>query len=239
MHSDEHQLSRASAAMHCHTYRVPRDTELSTQVLARDPTGWMRDMASVSPPRVSNASARCRFVVYMCYQPATMATPEDLALKRQAFDEHRVTTHWPAAGVCMPQEGSRDRKDFRWERTRHRVRAWEAMLCHIVRHLLRAVHAAVHSCTQISWHRSDCFHVSGHVGCCVRLHEHICRAPMRRELGQRMSQVEDPAVRRLAGVEAYPKQEIWTSRSLLDHTAEQLESMLRGAEVGPAGRTPS
>ncbi len=77
-----------------------------------------------------------RFVVYTCYQPATMATPEDLALKRRAFDEYRVTTHWPAAGVCMPQEGSRDRKGFSWERTRDRVRAREDMPCHIVQHLL-------------------------------------------------------------------------------------------------------
>ncbi len=54
-----------------------------------------------------------------------------------------------------------------------------------------------------------------------------------------MSQIEDPAVRRLAGVEPYPKQEIRTSRSLLDHTAEQLVSMLRDADVAPAGHTPA
>ena len=82
------------------------------------------------------AGMRCRFVVYMCYQPAAMATAEDMALKRRAFEEHRVTTHWPAAGVCVPQEGSRDRKDFKWERTRDRVRARVDTLCEMEQHHL-------------------------------------------------------------------------------------------------------
>jgi len=107
-------------------------SSLAAQLLALDSTRRTR-----SPPRLySQASMRCRFVVYTCYQPATMATPEDLALKRRAFDEHRVTTHWPAAGVCMPQEGSRDRKDFSWERTRDRVRAREHMPCQFVQHVI-------------------------------------------------------------------------------------------------------
>ena len=57
----------------------------------------------------------------MCYQPVSMATPADLELKRRAFEDYRVTTHWPAAGVCMPQEGTRDRKEFAWQRTREKV----------------------------------------------------------------------------------------------------------------------
>jgi hypothetical protein len=57
----------------------------------------------------------------MCYQPVAMATPADLELKQRAFQEYRVTTHWPAAGVCIPQEGTRDRKDFKWQRTRGKV----------------------------------------------------------------------------------------------------------------------
>ncbi len=63
----------------------------------------------------------------------------------------------------------------------------------------------------------------------------ISRArPTRRELGQRVSQAEDTAVRRLAGVEAYPEREMRTRQSLLDHTAEQLETMLRGAAEAPS-----
>ena len=60
-------------------------------------------------------------MVYTCYQPVDMATAADLALKRRAFQEYRVTTHWPAAGVCMPQEGARDRTDFEGQRTRDKV----------------------------------------------------------------------------------------------------------------------
>ena len=48
-----------------------------------------------------------------------------------------------------------------------------------------------------------------------------------------MLQVEDPVVRRLAGIEAYPEQEMRTWRSLLDHTVEQLENMLSGAGAAP------
>ena len=47
-----------------------------------------------------------------------------------------------------------------------------------------------------------------------------------RELDQPMLQVDDPVVRRLAGVEAYSEQDVKTGRPLLDHTAEQLENML-------------
>lgn len=40
-----------------------------------------------------------RHVVYCCYQPRSLATTADLQLKKQAWDEHRMTTHWPANNV--------------------------------------------------------------------------------------------------------------------------------------------
>lgn len=40
-----------------------------------------------------------RHVVYCCYQPKDMATTADLELKKQAWDELRITTHWPSNNV--------------------------------------------------------------------------------------------------------------------------------------------
>lgn len=48
-----------------------------------------------------------RHVVYTCYQPRSLATEKDLALKREAYNERRVTTHWPAMNVALfPREGN-------------------------------------------------------------------------------------------------------------------------------------
>ena len=48
---------------------------------------------------------RWRHVVYACYQPAALATPGDLMTKREAWDDYRVTTHWPAQHVSLFPEG--------------------------------------------------------------------------------------------------------------------------------------
>jgi len=46
-------------------------------------------------------------VVYTCYQPRSLATEKDLALKREAYNDRRVTTHWPAMNVTLfPKEGN-------------------------------------------------------------------------------------------------------------------------------------
>lgn len=42
-----------------------------------------------------------RQVVYACYQPRSFAREEDLRLKAQAWEEYRVTTHWPARNVHL------------------------------------------------------------------------------------------------------------------------------------------
>ena len=42
-----------------------------------------------------------RHVVYACYQPRSFARDEDLRLKAQAWEEYRVTTHWPAKNVHL------------------------------------------------------------------------------------------------------------------------------------------
>ncbi len=42
-----------------------------------------------------------RHVVYACYQPRAFAGEEDLRLKAQAWEEFRVTTHWPARNVHL------------------------------------------------------------------------------------------------------------------------------------------
>jgi hypothetical protein len=46
-----------------------------------------------------------RHVVYACYQPRNMASERDLATKREAWEGHRITTHWPAANIeLFPDE---------------------------------------------------------------------------------------------------------------------------------------
>ncbi|KAK9807834.1 hypothetical protein WJX72_010581 [[Myrmecia] bisecta] len=49
-------------------------------------------------PKDSN---QWRHVVYCCYQDRSLATPRDLELKRLAWDEYRVTTHWPAMNIKL------------------------------------------------------------------------------------------------------------------------------------------
>lgn len=44
--------------------------------------------------------------MYVCYQPSSLATEKDLALKQEAYNDRRVTTHWPAMNVRLfPKEG--------------------------------------------------------------------------------------------------------------------------------------
>ena len=70
-----------------------------------------------------------RHVVYVCYQPRSLATEKDLALKREAYNDRRVTTHWPAMNVKLfPKEGNSyygkagtKKPDFRVMPTRERV----------------------------------------------------------------------------------------------------------------------
>jgi hypothetical protein len=40
-----------------------------------------------------------RCIVYVCYQPRSYITARNLAKKQKAFDEYRMTTHWPASKI--------------------------------------------------------------------------------------------------------------------------------------------
>ena len=70
-----------------------------------------------------------RHVVYTCYQPRSLATEKDLALKREAYRDRRVTTHWPAMNVKLfPTEGNSyygasgaKRPEFKVRHTRENV----------------------------------------------------------------------------------------------------------------------
>lgn len=56
---------------------------------------------------VAGNTDKWRHVVYTCYQPKSLATEKDLALKREAYNNRRVTTHWPAMNVKLfPKEGN-------------------------------------------------------------------------------------------------------------------------------------
>ena len=42
---------------------------------------------------------RWRFVVFVCMGPAAWASPSDLEVKRRAYEEQKLTTHWPSEEV--------------------------------------------------------------------------------------------------------------------------------------------
>ncbi|KAL4876424.1 hypothetical protein BJY04DRAFT_210592 [Aspergillus karnatakaensis] len=46
---------------------------------------------------VSSETSQPRFAVYTCYMPVEDATEEQLLTKKKAFEETRMTTHWPNA----------------------------------------------------------------------------------------------------------------------------------------------
>ncbi|KAK9792461.1 hypothetical protein WJX73_006649 [Symbiochloris irregularis] len=53
-----------------------------------------------------------RHVVYTCYQPASLATEQDLQRKEQAWREYRVTTHWPAQNVSLFNNATDTQKEL-------------------------------------------------------------------------------------------------------------------------------
>lgn len=62
-------------------------------------------------------STQIRTVIYSSYTPATLASKEQLALKKQVFEEFGGTTHWPhdnivaRATTTLLEDGTRDPKD--------------------------------------------------------------------------------------------------------------------------------
>lgn len=57
----------------------------------------MAQMAPIAAP----APQRTRCVVYVCYQPRRMISDALLKKKCKAFDEYRMTSHWPASNVTL------------------------------------------------------------------------------------------------------------------------------------------
>ena len=47
-----------------------------------------------------------RHVVYTCYQPASMASDQDLQQKQEAYKQFRLTTHWPALNIRLYDDAS-------------------------------------------------------------------------------------------------------------------------------------
>ena len=46
---------------------------------------------------VPSTSKQDRMAIYTCYMPVADATKEQLQVKKKAFEETRMTTHWPNA----------------------------------------------------------------------------------------------------------------------------------------------
>jgi hypothetical protein len=44
-----------------------------------------------------------RNIVYVCYEPRTRCTPKNLIKKQRAFDEMRMTSHWPCKVKLFPK----------------------------------------------------------------------------------------------------------------------------------------
>ena len=55
---------------------------------------------NMAPPKTV-AARRSRYVVYTCFQPRKLISKADLKKKQKAFDEYRMTTHWPASRVKL------------------------------------------------------------------------------------------------------------------------------------------
>ena len=55
--------------------------------------------ANARPMKGRDHPQRWRYVVFVCMTPAAWASPQDLAIKAQAYEKMQLTTHWPSQGV--------------------------------------------------------------------------------------------------------------------------------------------
>lgn len=60
-------------------------------------TAHMAQMAPATAP----IQKRQRCVIYLCYQPRSMITGQNLLKKIKAYDEYRMTTHWAASTIKL------------------------------------------------------------------------------------------------------------------------------------------
>lgn len=54
-------------------------------------------------PRKGRASQNFRCVAYLCYMSRSLATKKDIQKKIKAFEEMRMTTHWPCKAKLFPK----------------------------------------------------------------------------------------------------------------------------------------
>lgn len=54
--------------------------------------------------RPAKSMDHCRMAVYLCYVPRNRAAKKDIEKKRTAFDERRMTSHWPAQPKLFPKQ---------------------------------------------------------------------------------------------------------------------------------------
>jgi hypothetical protein len=54
-------------------------------------------------PMRGRAQPNIRCVVYLCYQPRVLATEAELRKKRRAFEDGRMTSHWPCRVRLFPK----------------------------------------------------------------------------------------------------------------------------------------
>ncbi|CAG8233886.1 unnamed protein product [Penicillium salamii] len=62
-------------------------------------------------------SETIRTIIYATYTPASLATPEDIALKADIFRRFEGTTHWPHCNIFAQGKAMRDGKICHGERT--------------------------------------------------------------------------------------------------------------------------
>ena len=61
--------------------------------------------SNARPLRNRKHAGRWRYVVFVSMAPAAWATPEDLQIKRDAYNNLKMTTHWPCFGTGVhPQQ---------------------------------------------------------------------------------------------------------------------------------------
>jgi len=54
--------------------------------------------------RPAKSQEHCRMAVYLCYVPRNKADKKAIEKKRKAFDERRMTSHWPAQPRLFPKQ---------------------------------------------------------------------------------------------------------------------------------------
>ncbi|XP_005103200.1 uncharacterized protein LOC101860185 [Aplysia californica] len=57
--------------------------------------------ADARPTRGRANSGRWRFLIFVCMTPASWATDSDLAVKRKAYENLMLTTHWPSQKILL------------------------------------------------------------------------------------------------------------------------------------------